>query len=284
MKDKLILVTGATGKQGGAVARELLKKSYRVRAMTRHVDSDAAKAIAKLGGEVVFGDLDNEATLEKAVKGAWGVFAVQNTWEAGVEKEEIQGKRIAEVSKKFGVSHYVYTSVASAQLNTGIPHFDNKWSIEEKVRSLNFPTHVIIRPVFFMDNFASPMMKPAIDTGKLVFGLKPATPLQMIAVKDIGLYGLMAFEKYNELNGREIDIAGVSLTMPEAAKIIGRAAARDLGYIQQPIEEIRSFSEDYALMIEWFERVGYSVDIQANFKKYGIKPTTLSDWADGVKW
>jgi uncharacterized protein YbjT (DUF2867 family) len=284
MNDRLILVTGATGKQGGAVARELLRKGYKVRAMTRNVDGDAAKAIAKLGGEVVFGDLDNEATLEKAVRGAWGVFAVQNTWEAGVEKEEIQGIRLAEVAKKADLSHYVYTSVGSAQLNTGIPHFDNKWRIEEKVRSLNFPTHVIIRPVFFMDNFASPMMKPAIDTGKLVFGLKPTTPLQMIAVKDIGLYGLMAFEKYNELNGQEIDIAGDSLQLPDAASIIGNAAGRTIEYIQQPIEEIRSFSEDYALMVEWFEKVGYSVDIQSNFKKYGIKPTTLSDWADGVKW
>src|SRR5262249_45837755 len=106
--EKLILVTGATGKQGGATLRRLAKRGgVKLRAMTRKPDGDAAKAVAKLGAEVVQGDLDDAASLGRALDGAWGVFAVQNTWEAGVEKEEEQGKRIAKLARDKGVQHYV---------------------------------------------------------------------------------------------------------------------------------------------------------------------------------
>src|SRR5262245_16109765 len=155
-KDRLVLVTGATGRQGGAVLKELRAAGIPVRAMTRKPDGDPAKALAKQGVEVVKGDLDDPASLERALTGAWGVWAVQNTWEAGVEREEEQGKRIATLAREKGVQHFVYTSVGSAHLKTGIPHFDNKWRIEETVRSLKFPSHVILRPVFFMENLPSP--------------------------------------------------------------------------------------------------------------------------------
>ena len=84
------------------------------------------------------------------------MFGVQNTWEAGVEREEVQGKRLATLARDAGVQHYVYTSVGSAHERTGIPHFDNKWRIEETVRGLRFPSHVILRPVFFMENLLAP--------------------------------------------------------------------------------------------------------------------------------
>ena len=89
-----ILVTGATGKQGGAVARELLARGYSIRAMTRKPEGEAAQALAGLGAEIVRGDLDDAASLARAVEGVWGVFALQNTWEAGVQREEEQGKRL----------------------------------------------------------------------------------------------------------------------------------------------------------------------------------------------
>jgi uncharacterized protein YbjT (DUF2867 family) len=127
----MILVAGATGQQGGAVAGELLAHNFRVKAMSRKPDSKPAKQLAQLGAQVVQGDLNDAASLEQAIKGVWGVFAVQNTWEAGVEQEEVQGKRMAEIAKRLGVQHYVYTSVASSDQRTGIPHFDNKWRIEE---------------------------------------------------------------------------------------------------------------------------------------------------------
>ena len=280
----VILVTGATGQQGGAVARELLARKHTVRAMTRKSDGDAAKALARQGAEVVKGDLNDAESLRRALQGAWGVFAVQNAWEAGVEGEEAQGKRITELARKAGVEHYVYTSVGSAHRKTGIPHFDNKWRIEETVRGLDFPSYVILRPVFFMDNFLSPWFKPGIDQGKLMIGLKPTTVLQMIAVKDIGKYGLVAFERAEELNRKEIDLAGDAHTMPQAAQILGKATGQSITFQPVPLEDVRKASEDYALMLEWFDRVGYDADIPGNAKRYGINPTTLAAWAASARW
>ncbi len=280
----LIVVTGATGKQGGATARELLARGHKVRAMTRKPDSPAAREMAKLGAEVVAGDLDEAASLERAVKGAWGVFAVQNTWEAGVEREEEQGKRIAEVARRQGVQHYVYTSVGSAHRKTGIPHFDNKWRVEEKVRALGFPSYTILRPVFFMENLLLPSFLPGIQQGQLAVALEPATVLQMIAVADIGKYGMWAFENHAALNGRAIDLAGDQATMPATAAILAAATRREVKFVRLPIEEVRKFSMDYALMLEWFDRVGYDADIAKTSAESGIRPTPLATWAATVNW
>ena len=280
----VILVTGATGNQGNAVARQLLANGHKVRAMTRRPEGAAAQALGSLGAEVVQGDFDDSVSLERALDGAWGVFAVQNTWEAGVEKEEEQGKRLAELARKMGVTHFVYTSVGSADRATGIPHFDNKWRIEEAVRRLGFPSHTILRPVFFMENWTSPWFKPGLDEGKLMIGLKPETVLQMISVADIGKYGLIAFEQHDKLDGEAIDIAGDAKTMPETARILGKAMGKSVTFVQVPIEEVRKFSEDFAIMLEWFDRVGYDVGIASLEKRFGIRPTSLAEWAGKVSW
>ena len=280
----LILVTGATGQQGGAVARELLAAGHKVRAMTRKPEGEAAQALAALGAQVVRGDLDDAASLEAALEGAWGVFAVQNSWEAGIEGEEQQGKRIAQLAKQAGVQHFVYTSVGGADRNTGIPHFDNKYRVEETIRGLGFPSHTILRPVFFMDNFLSPWYKPGIDEGNLMIGMDTGTKLQMIAVDDIGKFGRLAFERHAELNGKAIDIAGDEMTMPEAAAAIAKAAGKPVGFVSVPIEEVRKFSEDFAIMLQWFDRVGYDVDIPGTAREYGVQPTSLERWAGAKSW
>ena len=280
----IILVTGATGQQGGAIARELLAHGYRVKAMTRKPEGEKARELVRLGAEVVQGDLNDEASLDRALKGAWGVFAVQNTWEAGVEQEEVQGKRLAEIAKKAGVHHFVYSSVASADRKTGIPHFENKWRIEQRISELAFPSYVILRPVFFMENLYSPSFKPGIDQGKLFVGLEPATALQMISVQDIGKYGLLAFEKHAQLNGRAIDIAGDEKTMPGTAQVLSQSTKKTITFERVPIEEVKKFSVDFALMLEWFDRVGYSAKIADNANEFRIEPTTLAQWAGRQNW
>jgi uncharacterized protein YbjT (DUF2867 family) len=271
----IVLITGATGKQGGAIARHLADKGFKVRAMTRKVDSDAAKTLAAAGAEVVKGDLNDVASLEAALKGAWGTFAVQNTWEAGVEGEEEQGKRFATIARKVGIQHFVYSSVASAQRKTGIPHFENKWRVEETIRGLSFPSRVIIRPVFFMENLTSPWF---LNGDQLCAAMDPKTVLQMIAVDDIGKYGARAFTDASALNGREIDLAGDAVTMPQAATILSRGLGRTIKFVRVPIEEVRKNSEDLASMLEWFDRVGYNADIEGLEHEFGIKPTKLVDW------
>jgi len=279
-----ILVTGATGQQGGAVARELLAHGFKVKAMTRKPESENALALKKKGAEIIKGDLDDPTSLEKALKGSWGVFAIQNTWEAGVEKEEEQGKRMAKIAKKAGVQHFVYSSVCSAEQNTGIPHFENKFRIEESVREQGFPSFTILRPVFFMENWLLPWFKPAIDQGNVMISIKPETVLQMVAVNDIGKYGLWAFQNHESLNGEAISFAGDALTAPEIAKIISGASGRKIGFISPPIEEVRKGSEDFATMLEWFDNVGYNADIDGMANESGIKPTRFVDWATRANW
>jgi len=275
--DRTVLVTGATGKQGGATLRHLAGKGgFRLRAMTRKPGSDAAKAVAALGAEVVQGDLDDAPSLERALAGCWGVFAVQNTWEAGVEREEAQGKRIAEIARRQGVQHYVYTSVGSANRSTGIPHFDNKARIEQKVRELKFPSFIILRPVFFMENLVSPWF---LQGDKLVTAMRPTTKLQMIAADDIGRFAAQAFVDAGKWSGTETDLAGDAATMPEAAAAVSEIVGRKIAFEPIPIEAVRKNSEDVAKMLEWFERVGYSADIPSLEARWGIRPKTLREWA-----
>jgi uncharacterized protein YbjT (DUF2867 family) len=274
--DRTILITGVTGNQGGAVAHALRGAGFHLRGMTRRPDSESAAALARQGVDVVQGDLDDEATLRRALAGAWGVFGVQNSSVAGVEGEEAQGKRLATLAREAGVEHYVYTSVGSADKRTGIPHFDTKWRIEETLRGLRFPSHVILRPVFFMENLLAPF---SLQGSTLAWALGSGTKLQMIAVEDIGWFGARAFTDAAALNGREIDLAGDIRTMPEAAKILTDALSRPIAFGQTPIEQVRQYSKDLALMLEWFDRVGYSADITGLEREFGRALTKLPDWA-----
>src|SRR5215472_10382544 len=195
--DRTILITGATGQQGGAVAQALQGGGFHLRGLTRKPEGERAAALARQGIEVVKGDLDDEATLRRALAGAWGVFSVQNTAEAGVEREEEQGKRLATLAREAGVEHFVYTSVGSADKRTGVPHFDNKWRIEETVRGLGFPSHVILRPVFFMDNLLAPF---SLQGSTLSWALGRGTNQPMSSTAIICRFGARAFTHAAALN------------------------------------------------------------------------------------
>src|SRR5579872_5205613 len=259
--DRTILITGVTGQQGGAVSQALRGTGFHLRGLTRKPESERAAALAHQGIEIVKGDLDDAATLRRALAGAWGVFSVQNSLEAGVEREEAQGKRLATLAREAGVEHFVY-----------------KWRIEETVRGLHFPSHVILRPVFFMENLVAPF---SLQGSTLAWALGPDTKLQMIAVEDIGWFGARAFTDAAALNRREIDLAGDVRTMPEAAEILAEALGRPIAFAQTPIEQVRQYSKDMSVMLEWFERVGYSADIAGLEREFGRALTKLPDWARG---
>jgi uncharacterized protein YbjT (DUF2867 family) len=272
---RTILITGATGRQGGAVLRALAGKGFRLRAMTRTPGSDAARALADHRVEIVTADFDDPASLKTALQGAWGTLAIQSTQDAGVKKEEEQGHRFARIARDAGVQHFVYHSVGSAHRRTGIPRFEAKARIEDTVRALRFPSHVIVRPVFFIENLTNPRF---LTGNTLVAALKPTTKLRMIAVRDIGEYGARAFTDAERLNRREIDIAGDVQTMSDAAVTLSVALGRPIEFVQQPIAEVRKHSEDYAMMLEWLDRVGYDADIPALVREFGIQPTSLAAW------
>lgn len=266
MSEKVVLITGATGQQGGALARSLAGKGFKLRGLTRKPEGDAAKKLSALGVELVQGDLDDAASLKKALQGVWGVFGVQNTWEAGVEKEEVQGIQLAKLAREASVSHYVYASVGSADEKTGIPHFDNKSRVEDVVRSLGFPSHFISRPVFFMENVMGPWF---LQGDKLMAGLKPDTKVQMVAVEDIGRVNAQAFIQSDKLNRREVDLAGDSVSMSTVASALSAKLGKSITFVSLPIEAVRQNSADLAAMLEWFESTGYSADIPALDAEFG---------------
>ena len=258
--EKTIVVTGATGQQGGATARHLLAQGWHVRALTRDPQGAAAQALAAAGAEVVSGNMYDRASLDQAFAGAYGVFSVQNFWlpDVGAAGEVRQGKLVADAAKAAGVRHLVYTSVGGAERQTGLSHFDSKWQIEEYVRSLSLPA-TVLRPVFFMENLTSPMMGPR--DGVLANALRPTTSLQMIAVEDIGFFAALAFARPQEFIGKAIELAGDSLTMPQVAETMTRVTGQPVQFVEVPLEQVAAFSQETADMLAWFNDHGYEADI-----------------------
>lgn len=271
---RVILVTGATGNQGGAVARRLLSGGdFTVRALTRDAEQRAARELVAAGARVVEGDLDEPETLRAPLEGAHGVFAVQNFWETGYDREVRQGVALAEEALRAGVEHFVYSSVGGADRDTGIPHFDSKWEIEEHLRDTGLQ-YTILRPVFFMQNWEQPSLRNGVLDGQIVQPLSPDTPLQQIAVEDIGAFGAMAFGNPARWKGREVEIAGDELTMPEVADLFSRVTGLEVEYLRVPFDDFEEAAgEEYAVMYRWFEEEGYEADIRALREVHpGLRP------------
>ena len=258
---RLILVSGATGQQGGAVARSLLGRGIGVRALTRDPEKPEAKELVDLGAEVASGDLEDRSSIERVLDGVHGVFSVQQSWETGVEGEVRQGVLLADAAKAAGVDHYVYSSVGSAHRETGIPHFESKWEVEEHVRGSGVP-YTVLRPVFFMQNWE--FMGEPILGGTLPQPLDPDKPFQMVDANDIDVFATMAFENPGEWIGREVDLAGDEMTMPQIADTFSRVIGRQVDYFQVPWYQFEEqMGEEYAVMYRWFDEHGYEADIAA---------------------
>jgi uncharacterized protein YbjT (DUF2867 family) len=233
--EPLILVCGATGKQGGAVARSLLERGFRVRALTRDPQKPEAQALAEQGAEVVQGDMEDRSAVDQVlIEGVYGVFSVQNFWETGYDGEVQQGKTVADAARAAGVDHFVYSSVGSAHRKTGIPHFESKREIEEHVRQIGLP-FTIFRPTFFMQNWE--WTREMILGGTLAQPLDPDKPLQQVAAEDIGAFAAIAFENPDSWIGREVDLAGDEQSMSEIAETFGRVIGREVSYYQVPWDQ-----------------------------------------------
>ena len=261
-ESRTILVCGGTGKQGGAVARKLLSAGYDVRVLTRDPSQENARDLAASGAEVLEGDLDDRSSLKRAVENAYGVFSVQNFWETGYDREVEQGVRMADSAHEAGVDHFVYSSVGGAERATGISHFDSKYEIEEHVRALDMP-YTILRPVFFMNNWESDMLKQMVLGGTLAQPLNPETLFQQIDVEDIGAFTELAFSDPDRWIGRELEVAGDERSMEEIAATFGGLIGRPVTYLQVPWDDFREQAgEEYTVMYEWFEDEGYEADVE----------------------
>jgi uncharacterized protein YbjT (DUF2867 family) len=261
-----VMVTGATGRQGGAVARHLLEAGIGVRALVRDPQTPHARALADRGIKMVQGDLEDRDSIQRALEGAYGVFSMQNYFQAGYDGEILQGTNLADLAKTAGIEHFLYSSVGSAYRNTGVSHFETKWLIEQHIRNLDLP-YTILRPVFFMHNWEG--MRERIFEGVFEGPLDPGKPLQQLAVDDLGGFAAMAFADPERWVGREVDLAGDDPTMLETAQIFGQVTGREVRYVQIPWDQFRQAAgNEISRMYEWFEAEGYEADILALREEY----------------
>lgn len=281
---RTVFVTGATGQQGGAAVTALLERGHQVIAMTRNPNADRAKALAARGVNIVAGDFKDPDSLVAAARGADAAYAMSTPFEAGTADETKQGIALVNALKAAGVGHVVFGSVASADKATGIPHFDSKYQVEQHLASLGVP-YSIVAPVYFMDNLVSPWGLPALKDGKFAAAMPADRPLQQVAVSDIGAFAAALIERREAVYGRRYDIAGDELTGDQAAAILSKATGREIRYEGFPPDVLRAQSEDFAVMFEWFDRVGYSADIAGLRRDFPEVPwLTYEDWATQQDW
>lgn len=281
---KLLLVTGATGSQGGAVVQALLKQGQRVRGMTRNTASPAAEQLRQQGVEVVTGDFSDQDSLVRAANDVDTIFTMTTPFEEGVERETAQGIAITDAAKAAAVGHLVYSSVADADKATGIPHFDSKYEVEKHITSSGVP-YTIIAPVYFMDNLLLPWTLPGLREGKLAAAMPATRALQQIAVEDIGAFAAAVIERRQTVFGRRFDIAGDELSGDESAAILSRATGLSIRYEGFPPQALRAQSEDLALMYEWFDHTGYSASINSLRRDFPeVKWHDFAAWVGLQDW
>src|SRR5215471_4570013 len=208
--DKIILVTGATGRQGGAVIRHMLPGGWKLRALTRSPNGYAAGLLSGQGVEIVQGDLEDPAALERAARGAYGIFSVQDYWVAGFRREVQQGKNLADIAKKTGVAHFVYSSVGGAERNSGIAPWETKWEIEKHVRKLSLPA-TVFRPAGFMEIYHMLELEIGLLIGRFLDPVRPDKTYQSFATDDIGAFVALAFDRPKQFISMELEIAGSEL-------------------------------------------------------------------------
>ncbi|WP_405812334.1 NmrA family NAD(P)-binding protein [Streptomyces sp. NBC_01520] len=232
-----VLVTGATGRQGGAAARALLATGTPVRALVRDPHSRRAKAVEALGVELVVGDLSDRASLDPACAGVRAVFSVQMPpmSDAGIDfdGELAQASNLIEAARAAGVPQFVQSSTSGVGRHTQAPgweegrwaamagYFDTKQAILEKVRGAGFARWTVVKPAFFMENL--PQLAPNGPEGGLLTVLRPDTTLALVACEDIGAAAAHAIQEPDRFHEVELELAGELLTMNEIARTLSTA-------------------------------------------------------------
>ena len=285
-----VLVIGATGQQGGATARHLLQRGRPVRALVRDPHSPAAGALRAAGASLVAGDLDDPVSLRAAMDGVHGIFLVLTMMAGprispeGVIAEERRGKAVADLARESRVGHLVYSSINGAGARSGIPYYESKARIEEHIHALGIPA-TILRPVSFMDNFAT-YNRPLLQDGELVVGLavRPELPVQLISVRDIGAFAAIAFGRPGDFLGRTVEIAGDILTPPQIAEAFSRACGLPARFRQTPIEQVRAFDPQLAQMFSFFnEHPSELTDLHA-LRAEHPDLMRLETWLRATEW
>ena len=258
MAQKLtVVVTGSTGNQGGVVARYLLKRGHKVRALTRDPNSSRAKSLVNAGATLVTASLEDASAFAMALDGATSLFAMTTPFGGGTDAETRQGIAATDAAKAAGV-HLVFTSVNSANRQTGVPHFDSKFEVEKHIAKVGVRA-TILGPAYFMENLS--YAKEQLAKGVFASALPPTRALAQIAVADIGEVAVRVLEDTDRFAGRRFDLAGDELDGNKATAILSRITGRSFAYYRIPLDVVRQrMGEDAVKMYEWFDRVGFAVD------------------------
>jgi uncharacterized protein YbjT (DUF2867 family) len=282
MAQKLtVVVTGSTGKQGGAVARGLLERGHKVRAVTRDPNSSQAKSLANAGATLVAASLEDTAAITKALEGASSLFAMTTPF-GGTDAETRQGVAAADAAKAAG-AHLVFTSVGSANRQTGVPHFDSKYEVEKHIAKIGVRA-TILAPVFFMENLN--FGKDQLAKGIYAATLPPKRMLAQVAVADIGAVAVRVLEDAGRFTGKRFDLASDELTGNDVVAILSRVTGRPFTHYQIPLDVIRQrMGEDGVRMYEWLDRVGYTVDRAALRREFpDVAFHDFESWAKAQDW
>lgn len=276
-----ILVTGATGTQGGAVARALLQRGYSVRALTRSPEKPAAQELKALGATLVKGDFADVDSLTAAMQDAHGVFAMTDFWAHSYDVEIQHGRNLVDAAQAAGIEHFVFTSVADADRSTSIPHFDSKYEIETYIRKSGIPFS-IIRPVSFMDNWL--YAKDSLLKGRYRSPMSPDRNSQYIAASDIGFFVAEAFDNPGDWLDKAVDIAGDELTGTELVALFSAALGQEIRYEQIPWPEYEvAAGMEMTIMDRWIDETGYDVDIAALRARHP-EMVSAKSFVDAVPW
>lgn len=287
-----ILIIGGTGVQGGNVARELLKHNYRVRVLSRNLQSAAAQAIAAKGAEVVQGDMADIDSLEPAMRGVTAIFSAQYADPYDPSVEPRNAANMVKAAQKAGIEQVVHTSVAGSNLfprwdkyKALVDYNEHKYQIEEFIRNGGFRYWTILHPCLFMESFeeeSAKVMAPELKNGVLFGVLKPDTQIKWTCGDNTAQFARAAFESPETFNKKDINVAGDVMSMSQAAQTLSRVLGKNVVYEAVSHEEAvhRGLMEGTVCGQEWMEAVtpSFGFDINETWQ-YGVPLTNLEMWA-----
>jgi len=252
--------------------------------MARDAKNPKLEALRSRGVEIAQGSFDDRASMEKAASGVDAMFVMSTAFEAGTEAEARQGKAAVDAAKAAGVAWLVYSSVGDADRKTGVPHFESKYAVEEHLRRSGVP-FAISAPTSFMENNLMPRQVAAIQQGTFPHALSADRPLQQVALDDLGRFVTHILENPSRFRGKRINVASDVTTGKGVAQILSHVTGRPVEYQQIPIAAIRAQNADYAAMLEWLERVGYTADVEGLRREYPeVGWHRFGEWAAQQNW
>lgn len=282
---RVIVVTGATGRQGSAVTRHLLEQGWRVRALTRNIAGKQAQALAALGAEVVRGDLDDTTTLRPAFAGAGGVYSVQNPYISGPGGEVRQGKNVADIAEASGIRHFVYASAGTGQPGTGIPSWETKLQVEAHLKALGLPA-TILRPMAFMELMTEKKFYPAMSTWHVMPALMGwSRGVAWLCTDDLGAIAARVFADPQRFIGQDLALASDVQSLEQCRSLYREATGQFPRRFPLPVWAFQRFGfagQDLTTMWRWLRTA--SIDFEtATARAIHPQALTVRDWLSKLK-